>query len=37
MASAKSLAAIWDNEDDAIYDEYLVRHDRTGTVPVFYK
>ena len=36
MAPAKSLAAVWDNEDDSIYDEYLVRHDRTDTVPVFY-
>lgn len=33
LASSKSLSAIWDNEEDAIYDEYLVRHGGTGSVP----
>lgn len=29
LASMKSFEAIWDNEDDAIYDDYLVRDSGT--------
>ena len=32
IASSKVLSEIWDNEDDAIYDDYLVRDSSTSPV-----